>query len=157
MKAKQISRFLENVHEHEGCWIWKGKKFDRGYGKFTIRQKTMKAHRVAYLLFVGEIEEGKVICHKCDNPLCVNPEHLWSGTFKQNTQDMMSKGRLSRLRSNHKDSMSQYPGISFRKEKKSNPWRARIMRNYHTIWCKEFATEEEAHLARKDQLEIISP
>jgi hypothetical protein len=156
MKAKQIARFMSNFTQSEGCWIWRGKTFDRGYGKFSLRQKTMKAHRVAYLLFIGEIEDGKHICHKCDNPLCVNPDHLWIGTSKENTHDMIRKGRLKRNRSKHMDSFSKYPGISFRKEKKSNPWRARIMREYQTVWCKEFSSEEEAHSARCHQLRLLS-
>ena len=156
MKAKQIARFLNFINKTENCWLWKGSVFASGYGRFSLRQRSMKAHRVAYILFKGEVIEGKIVCHKCDNPLCVNPDHLWLGTFVENTHDMIIKGRLSRTRSKHQDSLSRFPGISFRKEKKTNPWRARIMRNYKTVWCKEFSTEEEAHIARTEQMRILS-
>ena len=157
LKPRQILRFWKWVKKlPNGCWEWQASITTSGYGRFAVYPKTLRAHKVAYFLCKGKILEDQFVCHTCDNPRCVNPDHLWIGTSKQNTKDMIFKGRLNRSRSKHKDSISKYPGISFRKEKKTNAWRARIMRNYHTIWCKEFATEEDAHLARKAQLEIIS-
>lgn len=95
-------RFLKYVKIKgiNACWDWKGQCSDRGYGMFGWpAKKIARAHIASYLLFVGSIPKrhGKklCICHSCDNPSCVNPNHLWPGTNKQNTHDMMRKGRMS--------------------------------------------------------------
>lgn len=157
VKIDYSSKIIRTSKKQFGhCWVWQGSFSRSGYGIFFSHQNAYRAHRVAFIITHGPIPEDKLICHTCDNPSCVNPEHLWIGSSQENTHDMIKKGRLCRNRSNHKDSISKYPGVSFRKEKKTNPWRARLMRNYKTIWCKEFATEEEAHIARSLQLEILS-
>jgi HNH endonuclease len=153
--AHDIAVFWCYVEKTEGCWIWKGSKVQAGYGRIVLQGKTYRAHRISYLFLKGEIPEGLCVCHTCDNPACVNPEHLWLGTSRENTKDMIIKGRLVRLRSKHRDSISKYPGISFRKGKKSKPWRARIMRNYLTVWKGEFETEEKAHQARLKALKSL--
>ena len=118
-------RFLDKVDKDTttGCWEWTGCTASGGYG--TIRRKVghkewkmVKAHRVSYELYKGSIGEFYV-CHNCDNPKCVNPEHLFLGTAKDNTQDMMSKGRHKygyRRNSKHKW-LSQEIANSIRKEK----------------------------------------
>jgi hypothetical protein len=86
--------------DNNGCWIWQHGKTEKGYGIMYIympgRTKKgvkRKAHRISYEAFNGPIPEGLLVCHSCDVPSCVNPEHLWLGTHKDNTQDMMRKGR----------------------------------------------------------------
>lgn len=74
------------------CWECKGGKTKDGYGKFWLG-KTMKSHKVSYLIYRGEIAHGRCVLHKCDNRKCVNPKHLWLGTQKENIQDMIKKGR----------------------------------------------------------------
>ena len=93
-------RILSKISVDEnGCWNWTGCKNSEGYGNLTIgsrsdgTRRTVKAHRASYAAFVGEIPAGKDICHKCDNPSCVNPEHLFPGTEKDNVADMDAKGR----------------------------------------------------------------
>lgn len=81
-----------------GCWIWSGarKVCRRGthrYGWVTFKGKQMSAHRAVWILLHGEIETGKVICHRCDDPGCVNPDHLFIGTQADNVADMIRKGR----------------------------------------------------------------
>ena len=78
-----------------GCWLWTGKLKDTGYGEINPggRSSPRGAHRVSYELFKGEIPKGMYVLHKCDVRCCVNPDHLFLGTAKENTQDMMSKGR----------------------------------------------------------------
>lgn len=92
-----IQQIKSRVKENDnGCWIWCGPKGDDGYGLIRVPpRRTRRVHRVMYEAFNGEIG-GLLVCHKCDTPLCVNPEHLFLGTPKQNTHDAMNKGRLNR-------------------------------------------------------------
>lgn len=89
------ARTIENEN---GCWIWQGakRKCKRGthrYGWVSFRGKQMNAHRAAFLLFRGDIEKGLCVCHRCDVPECVNPNHLFLGTQRENVHDMIEKGR----------------------------------------------------------------
>ena len=78
----------------EGCWQWNGYKLPHEYGTFAVARCQMRlAHRVAWELTNGEIPEGMRVIHSCDNPSCVNPEHLRLGTAKDNTRDMLTKWR----------------------------------------------------------------
>lgn len=85
------------------CWNWtgakKGKSKTSSYGSLVIgsrtdgTRKTISAHRYSYQIYIGDIEDGLFVCHKCDNPSCVNPEHLFLGTRQDNVNDRESKGR----------------------------------------------------------------
>jgi len=79
---------------HE-CWVWRGAKGVKGYGqiKRTGERRQVYAHRIAYELANGEVPEHKQVCHSCDNPLCVNPSHLFVGSSHDNHQDMKRKYR----------------------------------------------------------------
>lgn len=89
-----IKRFWGKTQRREsGCLEWMAGKFERGYGAFQIAGKTRKAHRLSWEISHGPIPSGMFVCHKCDNPACVDPEHLFLGTAKDNNQDMVNKGR----------------------------------------------------------------
>lgn len=87
-----------------GCWLWTGNAQKQGYGRFyTDDHKHVRlAHRVSYELHIGSIPEGMVICHKCDNTSCVNPDHLFVGTRADNNRDKCEKGRQSTKESHGK-------------------------------------------------------
>ena len=90
------ARFFDLVKKHDGdgCWLWLGTCRGDGYGLTkTEDRKTIGSHRMAYLLTYGEIPDGLLVLHKCDNPPCVNPEHLFLGTHQDNRDDMLKKGR----------------------------------------------------------------
>lgn len=92
-KRDVLERFKEKFKVMEsGCHEWQSNFHRTGYGKF-MEGKTVPAHRMAYTLFVGPIPAGNWVLHKCDNRKCVNPEHLFLGSRKDNIQDMDQKGR----------------------------------------------------------------
>ena len=85
-------RFLAKMKVVDsGCHEWQALLHRDGYGKFSLNQRTVPAHRAAYALFNGEIPEGKMVLHKCDNRKCVNLDHLYIGTGKDNTRDKIER------------------------------------------------------------------
>lgn len=90
-------KFWHKVEKTAKCWIWTGYKNKKGYGTFykITEKQTVRAHRFSYELHKGKFNKKLLICHKCDNPSCVNPEHLFLGTAKDNTNDCIKKGRFT--------------------------------------------------------------
>lgn len=92
-----LTRFWSRVNKTKSCWLWSGAPGSDGYGEIFINRKSLpkhiRTHRVSWILHFGEIPDGLHILHRCDNPPCVNPKHLWLGTNKDNMSDMTIKGR----------------------------------------------------------------
>lgn len=76
-----------------GCWVWSGSHDVDGYGRVGIRGGSRKAHRLSYETFIGPIPSGGCVCHRCDNPPCIRPDHLFVGTNRENIADRTRKGR----------------------------------------------------------------
>jgi hypothetical protein len=75
------------------CWVWTGDTTERGYGTLGYQRKRWRAHRLAYKLTHGDVPDDLMVCHRCDNPPCCNPAHLFLGTQSDNMQDCSKKGR----------------------------------------------------------------
>jgi hypothetical protein len=102
-RAKLTKANLQNKVSisEKGCWLWSGARKTAGtrgfsYGWVTLDGKQQNAHRAVWALFFGDIPRGFYVCHKCDVPLCVNPDHLFLGTPSDNMQDMWNKNRHKR-------------------------------------------------------------
>lgn len=89
---KKIKRF-SYINQKTGCWEWQKYKNKLGYGYISYRGTQLKAHRTSWIVFKGPIPDGMCVLHKCDNPKCINPDHLFLGTQFENIKDMLSKNR----------------------------------------------------------------
>lgn len=101
-------KFWSKVSKTDGCWLWTGsrsgnnKRPESLYGSFYLGSgKKIRAHRYSYEISKGSIPEGMLVCHSCDTPLCVNPDHLWLGTSADNNKDCLDKGRGGQRRRTH--------------------------------------------------------
>ena len=94
VSEKIMRQFLARINPagDNGCWLWKGSVNGSGYGTIGYFSKQILAHRLSYMIFRAKITE-EIVCHKCDNPLCVNPKHLFIGTARDNLEDSRHKLR----------------------------------------------------------------
>lgn len=95
--AQRLNHYTDKSGGPDSCWPWTG-ALQGGYGIISFNRRYKLAHRAAYEEFVGPIPAGECVCHSCDNPPCINPNHLWTGTNQDNVDDCVKKGRQINLR-----------------------------------------------------------
>lgn len=127
-----MHRFWKKVNKgtDNECWVWNARKNHDGYGEFWYNNHTVKAHRMSWLLHNGLIPDDKCILHRCDNPPCVNPKHLWIGSLKDNTRDMISKSRQNFVGDFRHLPRNDYHGED-RSNAKLNDEKVMLMRRLH--------------------------
>lgn len=134
-------RFMEKISADgaTGCWLWTACRDKVGYGRFNAEGQPMFAHRWAYEHFIGPIPEGMAACHRCDNPSCVNPAHLFPGTHVDNMRDAFEKGRITGQKltpAQHVEIRRRYTGrrgqqIELAEEYGVSPWHISYILNRH--------------------------
>jgi len=92
-----IDRFWKRVRKTESCWIWTGTATRKGYGTFYLWQNVpIRSHRFSWMIHFGDVPEESLVCHHCDNRLCVRPDHLFVGSHLDNQRDKVEKRRHAR-------------------------------------------------------------
>lgn len=126
-----MKRFFDKVNKTDSCWIWTaGGRGKTGYGAFKLNGKVIDSHRVSYTMHKGEIPKDLYVCHTCDNRKCVNPDHLFLGSPKENWQDGFDKGKIKCISKNYA-------------KKKKHPSIAAYNRGCRCRYCKDLKSASQ--------------
>ena len=117
--TERFYSFIDKLDASNGCWEWTGSTTQGRlqYGRFTLNARPIYAHRYSYKIHFGEIPIGMLVLHKCDTPSCVNPAHLFLGTHKDNSLDMVNKNRQARHSKNGRAILSEKDVVNIRKSR----------------------------------------
>ena len=107
-------RILDTIKVEGVCWVWTGSVSNKGRPRLKYKCKTTTAHRASYIAFKGKIKDGLYVLHTCDNPMCVNPDHLYAGTHQDNMNDRTNRGRGIKGERHHKAKLTEKEVISIR-------------------------------------------
>jgi hypothetical protein len=115
-----VARFFSKVKvaDEYSCWNFTGKKTSKGYGQLSMINETWYAHRFSYLLFNGKLEPDLMVRHKCDNPICVNPYHLETGTHQDNMRDRNIRGRTAKGTRNPNSKLTEEQVLAIYKDER---------------------------------------
>jgi len=130
-------RFWDKVQigNNNECWEWKAQLNEKRYGILWYNRKNTRAHRMSWMIHHGDVPMGMCVLHKCDNPSCVNPAHLFLGTNKDNSVDMMRKGRNNppKGEDSYRAILTEKKVIKIRKLWSSGIWKQREIANMFGI------------------------
>lgn len=139
LNQKDSIRFWSKVQISDDCWIWTACKDRLGYGRFYLVRPARLAHVIAYSDVYGPIPEGLEVCHDCDNPSCVRPDHLFLGTHAENFSDAVAKGRIPSGEKNHLSKLTEQEVIEIRRLRSQGIGRNELADRFgvtgNNIWC----------------------
>ena len=130
---KRKRRFWNNVNKTPTCWLWARPPSKDGYGKVSFTEGenkyTYRAHRFAYLITKGDPTDN-LVCHTCDTPLCVNPDHLFLGSVKDNAMDMIAKGRANTAKGTQLSNLTEEQVLEIRRRVSNGETQRRVMKEF---------------------------